>query len=287
MFQTQEDRDAAVVKDIILQLRSGKCGSIAGFLAAAEIDGSPIMLVGVSESEVREALVIEAVVRCFDHESLTVKRKVLRELLQVTSLLGVLGKLNNHLFVQKFWTPLPLSESFSPMVSTIRSRVVITFAHAACLFCASVKVEHLDMKIILNVLNSRIIPEMTCLTGKRAADARASVSRLLIELLRIESVTHELFGAVCSLTGQLLEMSDWKMSVEKTIRQLVGVTSSYWLKEDSLLFLPLRISEGEWPTIIRILSALCHLPDELRDKLLTLSIPCLHEVDFFDFLIMV
>jgi hypothetical protein len=41
------------------------------------------MFIGVSESEVREALVAEAVVRCFDHGSLTMKRKVLHELLQV------------------------------------------------------------------------------------------------------------------------------------------------------------------------------------------------------------
>jgi len=74
----------AVIRDIILQLRSGKCGSIAGFLAAAEIDGSPIMLVGVNESKVREALVAEAVVRCFDHESLAMKQRILRELLQVS-----------------------------------------------------------------------------------------------------------------------------------------------------------------------------------------------------------
>lgn len=83
LLETQGDQDAAIVRDIISQLRSGKCGSIAALLAAAEIDDSPVMLVGVGELEVREALVTEAVVRCFDHVSLTMKRKVLRDLLQV------------------------------------------------------------------------------------------------------------------------------------------------------------------------------------------------------------
>ncbi|KAG0706951.1 hypothetical protein DFH29DRAFT_96804 [Suillus ampliporus] len=239
LLQTQEDQEADVLRDIISQLRSGKCGSIAGFLAAAEIDGSPVMLVGVSESEVREALVAEAVVRCFDHEPLTMKRKILHELFQ------------------EFWTPLPISGSFSPMISAIRSRAVITFTHAASLLCASARSEHLDVQSVLHVLKSRVVPEMTCLTGKRALDAHASVSRLLIELLCLESITHELFGVICGLTVQLLNIPEWKMSLEKMMQQF--------------------IAEGEWLTIIRILTALFHLPDELRGQLFTLAIPCLQE----------
>src|SRR5882757_5363975 len=124
------------------------------------------------------------------------------------------------------------------MISAVRSRTVVTFAHAASRFCASVKPEeHLDMKSILNVVNLRIVPEMTCLTGKRASDARASVSRLLVELLHSASVAHELFGIICSLAAQLLEISDWKMSVEMMIQQFVGDTS-YWIKTDSLLSVP-------------------------------------------------
>ncbi|KAG2143033.1 hypothetical protein DEU56DRAFT_884580 [Suillus clintonianus] len=239
LLQIPEDREAAILRDIILQLRGGTCGSIAGFLASAEIDGSPVMLVGVSEPEVREALVVEALVRCFEYGPLTIKRKVLHELLQ------------------EFWSPLPVSASFSPMISAIRSRAVVTFAHAAALFCASVKSEHLDMQSVLHVLKSRVVPEMACLTGKRASDARASVSRLLIELLCLERVTHEMFGVICGLTVQLLETSEWKTSMEKMMQQF--------------------ISEGEWLTIIRILTALFHLPDELRGQLFTFFIPCLQE----------
>ncbi|KAG1747373.1 hypothetical protein EDB19DRAFT_2023164 [Suillus lakei] len=249
LLQIQEDREAAIVRDIISQLRGGTRGSIAGLLAVAEIDGSPVMLVGVSESEVREALVAEALVRCFDHGPLTVKRKVLHELLQ------------------EFWTPLPVSGSFSPMISAIRSRAVITFAHAAALLCASVKSENLDMQSVLHVLKSRVVPEMMCLTGKRASDARASVSRLLVELLCLERVTHEMFGVICGLTVELLETSEWKSSLEKMMQQF----------ENNSRFLLQRIAEGEWPTVIRILTALFHLPDELRGQLFTLSIPCLQE----------
>ncbi|KAG1823370.1 uncharacterized protein BJ212DRAFT_1476259 [Suillus subaureus] len=236
LLQIQEDQEAAILRDIISKLRGGTCGSMAGFLAAAEIDGSPVMLVGVSQLEVREALVAEALVRCLDHGPLTMKRKVLHELLQ------------------EFWTPLPVSGSFSPMISAIRSRVVITFAHAATLLCVSVKSEHLDMQSVLHVLKSRVVPEMTFLTGKRASDARASVSRLLVELLCLERVTHEMFGVIFGLTVQLLETSEWKTSLEKMMQHF-----------------------GEWPTIIRILTALFHLPDELRGQLFTLSIPCLQE----------
>ncbi|KAG2341629.1 hypothetical protein BDR05DRAFT_935988 [Suillus weaverae] len=239
LLQIQEDREAAILRDIISKLRGGTCGSIAGFLAAAEVDGSPVMLVGESQSEVREALVTEALVRCLDHGPLTMKRKVLHELLQ------------------EFWTPLPVSGSFPPMISAIRSRAVITFAHAATLLCASVKSEHPDTQGVLHVLKSRVVPDMTCLTGKRASDARASVSRLLIELLCLERVTHEMFGVICGFTAQLLEMSEWKTSLEKMMQSF--------------------IAEGEWPTIIRILTALFHLPDELRGQLFTLSIPCLQE----------
>ncbi|KAG1753523.1 uncharacterized protein EDB91DRAFT_1332988 [Suillus paluster] len=239
LLQTQEDQEAAILRDIILQLRSGKCGSIAGFLAAAEIDGSPVMLVGVSESEVREALVAEAVVRCFDHGPLPMKRKVLHELLQ------------------EFWTPPPVSGPFLPMISAIRSRVVITFAHTASLLCVSAQLEHVDMQSVLHVLKSCVVPEMTCLTGKRASDARASVSRFLIELLCLESVTHELFGIICGLTVQLLDTPEWKTSLENMMQQF--------------------IAEGEWLAIIRILTALFRLPDELRGQLFTLAIPCLQE----------
>lgn len=83
MLQIQEDREAAILRDIISKLRDGSCGSMAGFLAAAEIDGSPVMLVGVSQSEVREALVTEALIRCLDHGPLHMKRKLLHEILEV------------------------------------------------------------------------------------------------------------------------------------------------------------------------------------------------------------
>ncbi|KAG2154177.1 uncharacterized protein EDB93DRAFT_1269271 [Suillus bovinus] len=239
LLQIQEDREAATIRDIISKLRDGTCGSIAGFLAAAEIDGSPVMLVGVRQSEVREALVIEALVRCLDHGPLTVKRKVLHELLQ------------------EFWTPLPLTGSFSPMISAIRSRAVMTFAHASSLLCVSVQSNHPDMQSVLHILKSRVVPEMTCLAGKQASDARASVSRLLIELLCVERVTHEMFGVIRGLTVQLLEISEWKTSLEKMMQHC--------------------ITEDEWPSIIRILTALFHLPDELRGQLLTWSIPCLQE----------
>ncbi|KAG2069190.1 hypothetical protein BDR04DRAFT_721913 [Suillus decipiens] len=236
LLQIQEDHEAAILRDIISKLRDGTCGSMAGFLAAAEIDGSPVMLVGVSQSEVREALVTEALVRCLDHAPLTMRRKVLHELLQ------------------EFWTPLPVSGSFSPMISAIRSRAVLTFAHAATIMCVSVKSKPLDTQSVFHILKSRVIPEMTCLTGKRASDARASVSRLLIELLCLESATHKIFGVICSLTVQLLETSEWKMSLEKMMQHL-----------------------GEWATIIRILTAFFHLPDELCGQLFTPSIPCLQE----------
>lgn len=107
------------------------------------------------------------------------------------------------------------------MISAIRSRVVITFAHAAAFLCASVKSEHLDTQSVLHVLKSRVIPEMTCLSGKRASDARASVSRLLIELLCLERVTHEMIGVICGLTVQLLETSEWKTSLEKMMQHFV------------------------------------------------------------------
>jgi hypothetical protein len=107
------------------------------------------------------------------------------------------------------------------MVSAIRSRAIITFAHAAILLCVSVKSEHLDTQSILHILKSRVVPEITSLTGKRASDARASVSRLLIELLCLEKVTHEMFGVICGLTLQLLEMSEWKTSLEKMMQHFV------------------------------------------------------------------
>jgi len=134
------------------------------------------------------------------------------------------------------------------------------------------------MQIILNIVNSRIVPEMTCLIGKRASDARASVSRLLVELLRIGNVAHELLGVICSIAERLLQIPDWKISVEKMMQQFVGVASSYLLK---LTLSPSRIAEGEWPTVIRILNALFRLPDKPRDTLLTLSIPFLQDVGFF------
>jgi hypothetical protein len=101
------------------------------------------------------------------------------------------------------------------------------------------------MQVILNVVNSLIVPEMTCLTGKRASDARAGVSKLLFELLRIEGATHKFFGDICSLTGQLLEMSDWKMSVGKMMQQFVGVTVVYWITKTaypSSLYGSLRVN---------------------------------------------
>lgn len=48
--------------------------------------------------------------------------------------------------------------------------------------------------------------------------------------------------------------------------------------EDGSPFLLEQIAEGEWPTIVRLLTALFHLPDELRGQLFTWSIPCLQEV---------
>jgi hypothetical protein len=107
------------------------------------------------------------------------------------------------------------------MILAIRSRVVITFAHAATLLCVSVKSEHLDTQSVLHLLKSCVVPEMRCLTGKGVSDARSSVSRLLIELLCLERITHEMFGVICSLAVQLLETSEWKTSLEKMMQHFV------------------------------------------------------------------
>lgn len=81
----------------------------------------------------------------------------------------------------------------------------------------------------MHILKSRVVPEMMCLTGRRASDARASVSRLLIELLCLERTTHEMFGVICALTVQLLETSEWKASLEKMMQRFV-CTSYYYSK---------------------------------------------------------
>jgi len=78
--------EAATLRDLISQLRSGKCGSLASYLADAQVDGVSVMLDGVDEAEFRDTLTSEAVVRCCKHSPSWFKDQIADHILQVNFL---------------------------------------------------------------------------------------------------------------------------------------------------------------------------------------------------------
>lgn len=75
MQDSPNGQDLIKIKDLITQLRSGRCGSLAAYLASAEMDGVSVMLDGVSEAQLRDALVSEALVRCCQYSPSSIKNQ--------------------------------------------------------------------------------------------------------------------------------------------------------------------------------------------------------------------
>ncbi|KAF9233194.1 hypothetical protein BU15DRAFT_90452 [Melanogaster broomeanus] len=213
--ESQSGPDADIVADLIAQLRTGGCGSLAAYLADVEVDGSPAMLSGVSELELREALVSEAVVRCLENGPPLFRGQVVYRL------------------IEKYWRRPAQLTAFEPLISLTHARKLGTLSRAMVTLVSGPEKEaeqHID--IMARVLESRVHGEVVLISAKRAAGVRKAIIHALLEMLCSDKLSE----------GSAERLSDilWKPAVEMAVQGMVkdGEWSISFRVVESVLNLP-------------------------------------------------
>ncbi|KAH7923448.1 hypothetical protein BV22DRAFT_1015390 [Leucogyrophana mollusca] len=204
---TSQNSELTIVTDLISQIRAGSCGSLAAYFADEEIDGTPVAVSGFDESEVRDALVAEAVVRCMENSPDSISRWIL------------------HQILEGFWSSTEPS-SVSPLLASIQTRKMVAFAHASARLLSATFADRAgrseDAHMILRILNTRMVTEVSFIVGKRAADARRTVIRLALELLSATDVHDVQASAADAITQLYRSDTQWQSAFEKTIQTLIS-----------------------------------------------------------------
>ncbi|KIJ62176.1 hypothetical protein HYDPIDRAFT_95143 [Hydnomerulius pinastri MD-312] len=244
LVSIQEDQtespDVAVVADLISQLRMGGCGSLAAYLADVEVDGQAAMLSGVSELELREALVSEAAIRCFEHGPPLFKGRIIDQL------------------VEKYWRRPAQLTPFEPLIALTHARKLGTFSRAmVTLTSVSGKGAETNVDFVVRVLESRVNSEVSLIDAKRAAGVMRAIVHALVEMLCLENLSDRATEQLFSVLVNYLTDTQWRAAVEKTIQQMV--------------------KEGEWTTSFRLIEVFIKLPEDTRSQLLVVIIPELQE----------
>ncbi|KAF9225723.1 hypothetical protein BS17DRAFT_560510 [Gyrodon lividus] len=232
--------DADTVADLIVQLRMGGCGSLAAYLADVVVDGSAVMLSGVSELELRECLVSEAVIRCLEHGPPLFRGQVVDQL------------------IEKYWRRPAQLTAFEPLIAVTHARKLGTFSRAmVTLVSVPGKEPETNANTVARVLESRVNGEVALIGGKRAADVMKAIIYNLLEILCLNKLSEGSFGRLSSVLVHYLIDPQWKPTVEEAIREMV--------------------TDAEWNISLRRVQALLTLPEEVHTQFSALIIHCLQE----------
>ncbi|KAF8840555.1 hypothetical protein BDN67DRAFT_930122 [Paxillus ammoniavirescens] len=244
LVSIQESRpgssDADVVAEFIVQLRMGRCGSLAAYLTNVVVDGSVVMLSGVSELELREALVAEAMIRCLEHGPPLFRGQVVDQL------------------IEKYWRrPVQLT-AFEPLIALTHTRKLGAFGRAM-ITLASVpgKEAETNVDIVARVLEFRVDDEVALIGGRRAVNVTKTIIHNLLEMLYPDDLSERSTGRLSSALVRYLADPQWKPAVEKAIQEAA--------------------KDVEWSISFRVVQAILTLPEEAHTQLSALIIHCLQE----------
>ncbi|KIK93408.1 hypothetical protein PAXRUDRAFT_145141 [Paxillus rubicundulus Ve08.2h10] len=232
--------DADLVAEFIVQMRMRGCGSLAAYLTDVVVDGSAVMLSGVSELELREALVAEAMVRCLEHGPPLFKGQIVDQL------------------IEKYWRRPAQLTAFEPLIALTHTRKLGAFSRAmVTLVSVPGEEAETNVDIVARALESRVDGEVALIGGKRAADVMKTIIRNLLEVLCLDDLSECSTGRLSSVLVRYLADLQWRPVVEKAIQE--------------------TLKDVEWNIGFRVLQVILSLPEEAHTQLSALIIHCLQE----------
>ncbi|KIO14193.1 hypothetical protein M404DRAFT_121469 [Pisolithus tinctorius Marx 270] len=237
--QVSDGPDADIVKDLIAQLRTGNCGSLASYLADVEVDGIPVMLDGVKEADLRDALVSEALIQCCKFSPPWVRTQVIA-------------------FLDEYWRPAWQPEPFSPLLAVTHTRKLNVFSDVLLLIASIDQVgQKSGTEVIVNIVETRVNKELVLITGRHSMDVMKRLSFSLLEVLCLSSSREEDKGKILALLAEYLMSERWRPAVESSIQKVINCR--------------------EWPLACGVVEAFFILPEIVRGSVFSVVIPALQE----------
>ncbi|KAI6043993.1 hypothetical protein EDC04DRAFT_2562108 [Pisolithus marmoratus] len=237
--QPSDSPDAAIVEDLIAQLRSGNCGSLASYLTDVEVDGIPVMLGGVNEADLRDALVSEAFIQCCKFSPSWVRTQLIA-------------------YINEYWKPTLQSKPFTPLLAVTHTRKLNVFSDVLVLFASVGQMgQKSGTEAIVNIVESRVNKELELITGKRSVDVVKRLSFSLLEVLCLGSSQGEDKERILALLTEYLTSERWRPAVESSIQKV--------------------INDREWPLVCCVVEAFFTLPEIVRGSVFSAVIPILQE----------
>ncbi|KAI6168435.1 hypothetical protein EDD17DRAFT_1869180 [Pisolithus thermaeus] len=237
--QSSDNPDAAIVRDLIAQLRSGNCGSLASYLADVEVDGVPVMLDGVDEADLRDALVSEAFIQCCKFSPPWVQTQVIT-------------------YLDNYWKPRLLSKPFTPLLGVTHTRKLNVFCDVLTLFASMDQVgQKSGTEFIVDIFETRIDKELVLIPGKCSMDVMKRLGDSLLEVLCLRNLRGEGKGRILALLSGYLVSERWRPAMESSIQKV--------------------INDREWPLACCVVELFFTLPETVRGFVFSFVVPALQE----------
>ncbi|KAI6116213.1 hypothetical protein F5141DRAFT_1212827 [Pisolithus sp. B1] len=237
--QSSDNPDAAIVRDLIAQLRSGTCGSLASYLADVEVDGVPVMLDGVDEADLRDALVSEAFIQCCKFSPPWVRTQVI-------------------IYLDNYWKPELLSKPFTPLLGVTHTRKLNVFCDVLTLFASMDQVgQKSGTEFIVNIFETRVNKELVLIPGKCSMDVMKRLGDSLLEVLCLRDLRGEGKERILALFSDYLVSERWRPAMESSIQKV--------------------INGREWPLACCIVEIFFTLPETVRGSVFSSVVPALQE----------
>lgn len=237
--QSSDNTDATIVRDLIAQLRSGHCGSLASYLADVEVDGVPVMLDGVDEADLRDALVSEAFIQCCKFSPPWIRTRVIA-------------------YLDNYWGPKLSSKPFTPLLGVTHTRKLYVFCDVLTIFASMDQVgQKSGTEFIVNILETRINKELVLIPAKCSVDVMNRLGDSLLEVLCLRNLRGECKERIVASLSEYLMSERWRPAVESSIQKM--------------------ISDREWPLACCIVEVFFTLPETVRGSVFSVVVPALQE----------
>ncbi|KIK68470.1 hypothetical protein GYMLUDRAFT_92002 [Collybiopsis luxurians FD-317 M1] len=234
-----DTEDSRVLSDIIAEVCTGSCGQLDNLHIEEEYNA--LFVDADSPQRIRDAVIIEALAKCLEYSADSTRRWLLANSLE------------------NLWS-LPDEDTFTPLLTAIHSRALHSFTRASLALVSTpahgAKLLRSDAALIVQALQTRVLPELRCITNNSADEAKGDV--VLIALNVVASDAKELVDwSIATIAEWYRHMHDWKDSFEKNLKSL--------------------IMESPWLSILKILPPLMRLlPDDMRRPLVIIVLSALN-----------
>ncbi|EPQ52074.1 hypothetical protein GLOTRDRAFT_80224 [Gloeophyllum trabeum ATCC 11539] len=178
--------ESKILRQVLSKIQEGSCCRIS--VQALEEEYGAISVKGEDESIVREAMFSNALIRCFENGAEASRRWLLWNT------------------TEDYWPSPLVSSHTTPLLSKLQARNIDLFVHAAIVFLspsstlAAPDTLRIDAGIIVRLVQSRILPQVDIMQDQDAQSARATVSKLILRLLLIESSRSQAKDYMCEWT---------------------------------------------------------------------------------------